>query len=47
MKRLVRSGEEFTEDELLADAELEPVAPVDDPGEYEQNEPWAVDHGDA
>ena len=45
MKRLIRSGETFSEDEL-ADAELETVPPVTDPDELEQNEPWAVNHGD-
>jgi hypothetical protein len=47
MKRLIRSGETFTEDELAADAELQSVPPVTNPDDYIRNEPWAVDNGDA
>ena len=48
-KRLIRWGDLFTEDEIAddCDAELMIVQPVVNPGDYEQNEPWAADRGDA
>ena len=43
-RRLVRSGEEFTSDELDRDEiELERREPTEEPDEDEQVEPWASD----